>query len=128
MSSDSSANDVLVGYLAGHVTAEQLVARVSAEYYRETGNGKRETLRPIMDVIERTHPGVVELSSTADRPGFGVRLAGRPFPKRAEPELKAAVQQVVDTLPEVIDPFPDAPRRPPTILQRIIAAIRRVFS
>lgn len=127
MSSDSSANDVLAGYLAGRVAAEQLVAAVAGEYYRETGNGKRETFRPIMDVIERTHPGVVELSSTADRPGFGVRLAGRPFPKRAEPELRAAVQEVIDTFPVSRVPFLEERPRSVGLLGRIVAAIRRVF-
>lgn len=127
MSSDSSANP-LDEYLAGRLSAEQLVAAVAAEYYRATGNGKRETFRPIMDVIERTHPGVVELSSTADRPGFGVRLAGRPFPKRAEPELRAAVQQVIDTLPVAHFPFPEEQPRRMGLLGRIVAAIRRVFS
>ena len=127
MSSDSSANP-LDEYLAGRLSAEQLVAAVAAEYYRATGNGKRETFRPIMDVIERTHPGVVELSSTADRPGFGVRLAGRPFPKRSEPELRAAVQHVIDTFP--VSRFPFSEERPPSmgLLGRIVAAIRRVFS
>ena len=126
MSSDSSA-DPLAEYLAGRLSAEQLVAAVAAEYYRETGNGKRDTFRPIMDVIERTHPGVVELSSTADRPGFGVRLAGRPFPKRAEPELRAAVQQVIDTFPVSRFPFPDEQPRRMGLLGRIVAAIRRAF-
>lgn len=103
------------------------MAAVAGEYYRETGNGKREAFRPIMDVIERTHPGVVELSSTADRPGFGVRLAGRPFPKRAEPELRAAVQQVIDTLPVSRVPFLEERSRSVGLLGRIVAAIRRVF-
>jgi hypothetical protein len=126
MSLDSSANP-LADYLAGRLSAEQLVAAVSTEYYRETGNGKRETFRPIIDVIERTHPGVVELSATADRPGFGVRLAGRPFPKRSEPELRAAVQQVLDTLPVARFPFPVEQPRRLGLLGRVLAAIRRVF-
>ena len=103
------------------------MAAVAGEYYRETGNGKRETFRPIMEVIERTHPGVVELSSTADRPGFGVRLAGRPFPKRAEPELRAAVQQVIDTLPVSRVPASEQPVLRLGFLSRVLAAIRRVF-
>ncbi|HKA59728.1 MAG TPA: hypothetical protein VKD28_14000 [Gemmatimonadales bacterium] len=127
MSSDSSVNDVLVGYVAGRVTAAQLVASVTAVYYRERRNGKRETLRPIMEVIER-HPGVVELSSIAERPGFGLRLAERPLPKRYEPELKAAVQQVVNTLPVTRSPFPEDRPRKMGLLGRIVAALRRVFS
>lgn len=128
MSSDSSVNDVLAGYVAGRVTAAQLVASVTAEYYRGTRKGKRETLRPIMDVIERTHPGVVELSSTVERPGFGVRLAERPLPKRHEPELRAAVQQVIDTLPVERSQFPEERPRKIGLFGRIVAALRRIFS
>jgi hypothetical protein len=116
-------------YAAGRMTAQQLVASVTAEYYRETRNGKRETLRPIMDVIERTHPGVVELTSSAERPGFGVRLAERPFPKRYESELRAAVQQVIDTFPVSRVPLPEpTPAHRPNLWSRILQAVRRVFS
>jgi hypothetical protein len=119
MSYDSSANP-LAEYLAGRLSAEQLVVAVTGQYYRETRNGKRETLRPIMDVVERAHPGVVELSAREERPGFDVRLAERPFPKRHEAALRLAVEEVLKTFPE------PAPRKA-GLLSRIVAAIRRVF-
>ncbi len=120
MSSSSSANP-LTAYLAGELTAEQLVAAVTAAYYGDTGNGKRETLRPIIEIVDRAHPGVVELTASDQRPGFDVRMAERRFPKRYEGELREAVQRIVG------DPSISIP---PTrgILSRIVAAIRKVFS
>jgi hypothetical protein len=126
MSSDSSANP-LAEYLAGRLSAEQLVAAVAAEYYRGAGNGKREAWRPIMDLVERMHPGVVELKSSDQRPGFDVRLAERPFPKRYESELRDAARRVLATLPASRFPLPDERPRKVGLLGRIVAAIRRVF-
>ena len=125
MSSATSINDVLSGYLAGKVTAERVVAAVAAEYYRESGNGKRETWRLIVDVIERAHPGIVELTGSQERPGFAVRLAERPFPQRYEAELRQATERVLmNTLPVSRVPFLEKPG----LLKRIVAAIRRVFN
>lgn len=122
MSSASSVNEALAGYAAGHVTAEQLVSVVAAAYYGEGGRGNKEGLKPVIDVIERAHPGIVELSSAAEKPGFSVRLAERPFPKRLEGELREAVASVV-THPS--SPVTRVPR--PGFFQRIVQAIRRVF-
>ena len=125
MSSATSINDVLSGYLAGKVTAERVVAAVAAEYYRESGNGKRETWRPIVDVIERAHPGIVELTGSQEKPGFAVRLAERPFPQRYEAELRQATERVLmNTFPVSRVPNPEKPG----LLKRIVAAIRRVFN
>jgi hypothetical protein len=120
MSSASSVNDALTGYAAGRVTAEQLVGVVAAVYYGEGGRGTREGLRPVIEVIERAHPGIVELTSASDQPGFSVRLAERPFPKRFENELRQAVASVVS--------LPPSPVPRPGLLSRILQAIRRVFS
>jgi len=120
MSSATSVNDAVTGYLAGRIPAEQLVAQVAAAYYTEHGAGSREQLRPIMEIVERAHPGVVELSRSSEKPGFGVRLAERPFPKRYEAELRQAVAGVV-TAPSSALPAPG-------LFTRIVRAIRRVFS
>ena len=127
MSSESSANEVLAGYAAGRVSAEQLVAAVTAAYYRGgPGGGRRtesrEQLRPIMELIERAHPGVVELSGNGERPGFAVRLAERPFPKRYEAELRQMVAGLVSAPP------PGSPLPAPSLFTRVLRAIRRVFS
>ena len=124
-SSASSVNEALAGYAAGRVTAEQLVSVVAAAYYGEGGRGKREGLRPIIEVIEKAHPGVVELSSAADKPGFSVRLAERPFPKRFEGELR----QAVASMAVAVDvPRPSSPVPRPNLLTRIVRAVRRLFS
>ena len=128
MSSASSVNDALSDYLAGRMTAEKVVTMVAAEYYRDTRHGKRETWRPIMDVIERAHPGVVELKASEGRPGFYVRLAERPFPKRYEGELRQAVERVFGTSPVSRVPFPEERPAKLGLLERIVAAVRRLFS
>jgi hypothetical protein len=120
MSSGSSVNDVLAGYAAGRVTAQQLVSVVAGAYYGDGGRGKGEGLKPVIDVIERAHPGIVELSSASDKPGFSVRIAERPFPKRFEGELRQAVASVV-TLPPSPVPLPG-------FFTRIVRAIRGVFN
>jgi hypothetical protein len=120
MSSGSSVNDALAGYLAGRVTAEQLAAVVAAEYYK--GEGRRERLRPVMDVIERAHPGVVELSGSNEKPGFAVRLAERPFPKQWEPALREAASQIAGSEAS-LSPLPS-----PGLFSRILRAIRKIFS
>jgi hypothetical protein len=119
MSSGTSVNP-LAAYLDGQMTAEQLVAAVTAEYYK--GDGSREMLRPVMEVIERAHPGIVELSESSETPGFAVRPAGRPFPKQWEPALREAAATVSGTAAN-ISPLPS-----PGLFTRIMKAIRRVFS
>ena len=94
-SASSPVKDALEGYVAGRVKAERLVIAVSAAYYREPGNGKRETLQPLMDVIDRASPGIVELGSAHGGPGFELRLAERPFPKQYEAELRRAAEAVL---------------------------------
>jgi len=120
MSSGSSVNDALTGYLAGRVTAEKVVSVVAAAYYTEQGARSREQLRPIIEIIEKAHPGVVELSGSAQKPGFAIRLAERPFPKRYDAELRQLVQSLV-TAPRSVLPAP-------SLFSRIFRAIRRVFS
>src|SRR6266446_3002948 len=98
MSSATSVNSAMADYTAGRMTAQQLVGLVAAVYYGDGGRGTRDGLKPLMEVIERAHPGIVELAAASDTPGFSVRLAERPFPKRLEAELRQAVASVV-TLP-----------------------------
>src|SRR5438270_6476780 len=78
----SSVRQELEDFVAGRVKAERLVIAVAAEYYRDTGNGKRETLRPLIDVIDRASPGIVELGVAPGGSGFEIR------PARCHPELE----------------------------------------
>ena len=91
----SSIRPVLEGYLAGRVKAERVVAEVASAYYRDERREKRDGLRPIIDVIERAAPGVVELAGAANRPGFLIKAAERPFPREYETQLRLAVELVL---------------------------------
>jgi len=128
MSSATSVNDVLEGYVAGRLTAEQVVAVVTAAYYRtgDGGRGRGGGVKALMEIIERAHPGFIELSATAGRPGFEVRLAERPFPKRYEAELRQAVQALLAGGGQVATRPPSHVPRP-GLFSRIIRAIRGVF-
>src|SRR6266513_586634 len=91
----SSIRDALEGYVAGRVKAERLVIAVSAAYYRDSRNGNRETLQPLIDVIDRASPGIVELGIVPGGAGFEIRLAERPFPSQYEAELRRAAEAVL---------------------------------
>src|SRR2546430_17521315 len=87
-SASSPVKDALESYVAGRVKAERLVIAVSTEYYREARDGRREALQPLIDVIDRASPGIVELGIAQGGSGFEVRLVERPFPKQHEAELR----------------------------------------
>ena len=91
----SPVSDALEGYVAGRVKAERLVIAVSAAYYRDARNGQRESLQPLIDVIDRASPGIVELGTATSGPGFDIRLAERPFPKQYEAQLREAAEVVL---------------------------------
>jgi hypothetical protein len=133
-SAPSSINGVLAAYVAGRVKADRVVAAVAEAYYRETGKGKREGLRPVMDVIERSAPGMVELIGTPGRPGFEIRLGQREFPNAYETELKQAVEAVLRGMGTGERGRVAAARttdhgQPKTsFVSRLVAAVRRLFS
>ena len=134
MSSATSVNDALSGYAAGRLTAQQLVGVVVAAYYGAGGSGLGSGLKPLIEIIERAHPGVVELSGSAEKPGFGVRLAERPFPKRYEGELREAVEILVGAQhaaplqkpSPAVGPARVVPAR--GIFSRFFGAVRRLFT
>jgi len=126
MSSASSAvRATLEAYLAGRAKAERVVAEVAVRYYGEEGRGKGEGLRPIVEVIERAAPGVVELAAAANRPGFLIKAAERPFPREYETQLRVAVQVVLGS--GEWGEGSEASVRTPGLLSRMLAAIRGVF-
>lgn len=116
-----SVRDALEGFVAGRVKAERVVEAVAAAYYGEEGRGKREGLKPVIEIIERAHPGVVELMGTSDGPGFSVRLAERPFPKSLEVALRNAVVVALGSAPA-------APIPQPGFWARAVRAVRRFFT
>ena len=131
-SSATSVRDALAEYHAGRLSAQQLVALVAPAYYR--GERGKDALRQVMEVFERAHPGVVELSSAPEQPGFLIKLAERPFPRTYEPELREAVFVALTVLSpnshkRINDPA--AAARPPatkSLWARVLHAIRRIFS
>ena len=136
-SGSSPVNEALESYVAGRVKAERLVVAVAAEYYRDTRNGKRETLRPLIDVIDRASPGIVELGTVQGGSGFDVRLAERPFPKQYEAQLREAAEAVLagsgmlrgaaDVGAQHAAPLPKT--KPSSgMIARLVAAVRGLFS
>ncbi len=130
-SASSPVRDALEAFVAGRIKPERLVIAVAAAYYGETGRGKRETLRPLIDVIERASPGIVELGSDASSPGFGIRLAERPFPKQYESDLRRAVEAyLASERPTGVIAMSHPPVRAsgPGVIARIVGAVRRLFA
>jgi hypothetical protein len=135
-----SVRETLEAYVAGRVKAERVVEAVAAAYYgRDPGGGMRDALRPVIEMIERAHPGVIELSGTVDKPGFAVRLANRPFPKEYEGALREAVEGALAGAASVgaqhaaplhgsAAPSPTVAARNPGFVARLFGAIRRLFS
>src|SRR6266516_5379210 len=119
----SSIRPVLEGYLAGRVKAERVVAEVASAYYRDERREKRDGPRPIIDVIERAAPGVVELAGAASRPGFLIKAAERPFPREYETQLRLAVELVLGGGGKGEGGTPGQGG----FIARVLAAIRGVF-
>ena len=114
----SVVRETLVAYLAGRVTADHLVAVVTAAYYRDAGTRRRAALRPVLDVIEGASPGVVELAGIGEGTGFDVRPAERPFPKQCEPDLRRAVEAYLGVPPLLARP---------RVMARLAGLFRRLF-
>ena len=91
----SSVRRELEGFVAGRVKAERVVIAVAAEYYGDEGRGKRDGLGPLIEVIDRASPGIVELGMVPGGAGFEIRLAERPFPKEYEAQLRQAAEVVL---------------------------------
>ena len=129
----SATRRALERYVAGRLEADSVVAAVTDAYYRETGKGKGETLRPVINVIERAAPGVVELAGSPDGPGFEVRVLGRSFPKQYEADLRSAAAAVLAG-EGGREPGPAtgtrhaALRHAPGLVRRVVRAILRLFN
>src|SRR5437899_1139890 len=147
-SASSPISLAIAGYVAGRVTPERLVAQVAAAYYDggEAGEGgtrkdslavggKREELRPLIEVIDRASPGIAELGSVESGPGFDIRLAERPCPKQDESEPRRARESCLvrersgeeagegGTLKDSLTVGEKG-----VLLSRVLGVIRRLFS
>jgi len=121
----STIKQVLEAYLAGRVKAEQVVVAVASRYYGAGGRGQGEGLRPIVEVIERAAPGVVELAGAPNQPGFLITAAERPFPREYETQLRVAVEVVLSEGGG--GKGEGGARARGGFLSRVLAAIRGVF-
>jgi hypothetical protein len=133
-SASSPVSDALAGYVAGRIKPERVVITVAAAFYgARGGGGERRALQPLIDVIDRASPGIVELGSVAGGVGFEIRLAERPFPRQYEAALRRAAETVLaasggQALGEA-SPAVSASGQPARgVLTRFVAAIRRLFS
>jgi hypothetical protein len=117
--------------VAGRVKAERLVIAVSAAYYGDTSNGKRKSLQPLIDVIDRASPGIVELGTVQGGSGFAVSLAERPFPKQYEAELRRAAENYLgrgEARGQTGREAGEGGTAQRGIVARLVAAVRRMFS
>ena len=131
-SASSPISLAIAGYVAGRVGPERLVAQVAAAYYDggkagEGGREKKEALRPLIEVIDRASPGIVELGSVESGPGFEIRLAERPFPKRYEAELRRAAETYL-LRERAGEEAGEGGREKGVLLSRVLGVIRRLFS
>jgi len=128
-SASSPVKDALESYVAGRVKAERLVIAVSAAYYGDTRNGTRESLQPLIDVIDRASPGIVELGTVQGGSGFAISLAERPFPKQYEPELRQAAEAVLSGsgIREAGGVQAPEATHPASRISRLASWIRRLF-
>jgi hypothetical protein len=138
-SASSPVKDALESYVAGRVKAERLVIALAAAYYGAEENRRTaDGLRPLIDVIDRASPGIVELGTAQGGAGFAIRLVERPFPKQYEAELRRAAQAYLagpngretleDSLTVARDGGRETPGSDPGLLARLVAAVRRLFS
>ena len=93
-------------------------------------------MKPLIDVIQRAAPGVVELAARPGGAGFAIRLAERPFPKQYEAELRRAAEEYLSreeagdeageggTLKDSLT----VGGKGDGLVGRALAAIRRLFS
>ena len=129
-SASSPVREALAGYVAGRVNAERLVIAVTAAYYGDKGRGTRDGLGPLIDLIDRASPGIVELGTVQGGVGFDIRLVERPFPREYEAELRRAVEQVLGNVggARAGDEVRVASARPAGLLSRLVAAVRRLLT
>lgn len=110
--------------MAGRAPAQRVVPLVAAAFYRKGEAGTRDALRPVMAVIERAAPGVVQLARTEGAPGFAIAAAERPFPPAYEAELRQAAETALAALRAGSSQAGEAG---PGFLGRLWGAVQRLF-
>ena len=134
-SSDSSpSRRALEDFVAGRLPADRLVQTVAGRFYGKVGQGEREALRPLMEIAERSAPGVVSLERREGGTGFDVRAVERAFPATSLEALRSAAaaalaaswtDPVVTSSPSTTLPTATAS---PSWFSRVVTAVKRLFS
>ncbi len=126
-SASSPVKQAIADYVAGRVKPDRLVAAVAAAYYGKSGTAGRGPLQPLIEVIERAAPGVVELAGREGGTGFELKLAERPFPKQYEVELQRAAEAALAAL--AAEPVRDVEGSKPRsgFLTRVRLTVLRIF-
>jgi hypothetical protein len=142
-SGSSPAKRALEDFVAGRLPADRLVAAVAGRFYGPAGRGEKEALRPVVELAERSAPGVVSLERTAGGTGFDVRAMERTFPPESLEALRGAAAAALaaswadpvgppdrasaGTPSRTPDPGPRGPE-PQGWFARAVSAVRRLFS
>jgi hypothetical protein len=138
-SASSPARRALEDFVAGRLPADRLVAAVAGRYYGAAGRGEKDALRPVVELAERSAPGVVSLERKEGGAGFDVRAVERTFPEASLDALRGAAAAAlaaswmdpVTSGAETSGPGPQAQgpsRDSPSWFSRIVSAVRRLFS
>ncbi len=138
-SSDSSpSRRALEDFVAGRMPADRLVATLAGRFYGAAGKGEKEALRPVVELAERTAPGVVSLERVEGKTGFDVRAVERKIPEASLHALRdaAAAALAVSWADPVAAGAPlsseatthHAPRTSEGWFSRIVTAVKRLFS
>jgi len=127
MSSGLSVRAALEAFVAGRASAQGVVPLVAAAFYRKAEAETRDALRPLMAVIERAAPGVVELAGTEGAPGFAIATAERSFPAAYEAALRQAAVAALAALPIGSGGSLDEGGSAPGLFVRLWGAVQRLF-
>lgn len=130
----SRVNEVLADYVAGRTTAGDMVRAVRAAHY---GAGARTepAWRSLVETIERTAPGALELAGTTDAPGFALKPLEGAIPGAFETELKEAARAALAAWSDLAATAPPAPGLAPLasakpargLWARLVRRVRQLF-
>lgn len=139
-SESSPSRRALEDFVAGRMPADRLVQTVAGRFYGAVGTvgkGEREALRPLMELAERSAPGVVSLERTEGGTGFDVRAVERAIPETslhalrdaAAAALAASWADPVTAAPESVTPKALGPKpEAQGWFSRVVTAVKRLFS
>lgn len=143
-SASSPAKRALEDFVAGRLPAERLVAAVAVRFYGAAGRGEKEALRPVVELAERSAPGVVSLERRDGVPGFNVGAVERTFPPESLEALRGAAAAALAASwadpvgpperPAAAAPLSPRPKAlspdpvPQSWFGRVVTAVKRLFS